>query len=105
MQPSEAQPPCPTCACKTIGGREPVPWGAVAKINQDRGLAIYPLGGDSTAGLFGVYDGHGRNGHDVSQFVSQNLFAALREQLGDAPLGADDPGDIGPMADGIACVH
>ena len=37
--------------------------GSTAKINQDRGLAIYPYGTDSDAharGLFGVFDGHGR---------------------------------------------
>ena len=92
MQPSEVQSPCPTCGCRTMGGFEPVPGGSVAKINQDRGLAIYPWGGDPTAGLFGVYDGHGRIGQKVSEFVIQNLPAALRAQLGDAPLGAKDPG-------------
>ena len=78
MQPSEVQSPCPTCGCRTMGGLEPVPGGSVAKINQDRGLAIYPWGGDPTAGLFGVYDGHGRIGQKVSEFVIQNLPAALR---------------------------
>ena len=81
MQPLEVQSPCPTCGCRTMGGLEPAPGGLVAKINQDRGLAIYPWDNDLTAGLFGVYDGHGRIGQEVSEFVIQNLPAALREQL------------------------
>ena len=63
---------CPGClarARRTPAGplsarTEPPPLaGSTAKINQDRGLAIYPYGTDSDAharGLFGVFDGHGR---------------------------------------------
>ena len=92
-QPSVVQSPCPTCAAKTMGGFEPVPGGSVAKINQDRGLAIYPWRGDANAALFGVYDGHGRIGEKVSEFVIQNLPNALNDFLGDAPLGEKDPGN------------
>ena len=93
MQPSAGQSPCSTCGCRTMGGLEPAPGGLVAKTNQDRGLAIYPWDKDLTAGLFGVYDGHGRIGQEVSEFVIQNLPAALREQLSAASLGAKDAGD------------
>ena len=77
-QPSEVQSPCPSCGCRTLGGFEPVPGGSVAKINQDRGLAVYPFKDDKdnvypNVGLFGVYDGHGRVGEKVSEFVLQNL--------------------------------
>jgi len=92
-QPSEVRSPCPTCGCRTMGGFEPVPGGSVAKINQDRGLAVYPWGGDATAGVFGVYDGHGRIGQKVSEFVIQNLPRALADLLGDEPLGTKDPGN------------
>lgn len=87
-QPSSVQSPCPSCGCKTVGGVEPVPGGSVAKINQDRGLAIYPWNSDAKAGLFGVYDGHGRVGEKVSEFVIQNLPQQLllrRETLDKDP--------------------
>ena len=76
-----------------MGGFEPVPGGSVAKINQDRGLAMYPWRKDASAGLFGVYDGHGRVGEKVSEFVIQNLPGALADFLGDEPLGDKDPGN------------
>jgi len=89
-QPSQVESPCPSCGCKTVGGLEPVPGGTEAKINQDRGLAIYPWKEDPKCGLFGVYDGHGKVGQKVSEFVIQNLPQALKanEELFDK-----DPGD------------
>lgn len=78
-QPSEVRSPCSTCGCLTLGGFEPVPGGSTAKINQDRGLAIYPWRGEPSMGLFGVYDGHGRAGEHVSEFVLQNLPQCLLE--------------------------
>ena len=92
-QPSIVTSPCSTCSCKTMGGFEPVPGGSIAKINQDRGLAIYPWQADPSVGLFGVYDGHGRLGEKVSEFVIQNLPGALKMHLGDAPIGEKDPGN------------
>ena len=92
-QPSIVTSPCPTCSCKTMGGFEPVPGGSIAKINQDRGLAIFPWQADPKVGLFGVYDGHGRLGEKVSEFVIQNLPGALKMNLGDAPIGEKDPGN------------
>lgn len=62
-----------TIAAKSIPGVEPVPGGSVAKINQDRAIAIYPFLNDRKCVLLGVYDGHGRQGEQISQFVKQNL--------------------------------
>lgn len=62
----------------SLHGLKPTPnGGAAAKINQDRGLVTYPLNGDPAAALLCVFDGHGQNGEDVSEFV----MWALQEQL------------------------
>jgi len=79
-QPSEVQSPMPSVGCKTMGGFEPVPGGSTAKINQDRGVAIYPFTDLENCGMFGVYDGHGRAGEKVSEFVLQHLPAVLAAQ-------------------------
>ena len=79
-QPSEVQSPMPSVGCKTMGGFEPVPGGSTAKINQDRGVAIYPFTDMENCGMFGVYDGHGRAGEKVSEFVLQHLPAVLAAQ-------------------------
>ncbi|KOO34445.1 protein phosphatase 2c containing protein [Chrysochromulina tobinii] len=63
-----------------MGGFEPVPGGSTAKINQDRGVAIYPFTDLENCGMFGVYDGHGRAGEKVSEFVLQHLPAVLAAQ-------------------------
>jgi len=39
------------------------------KINQDRAMLIPNLSNISNLWLFGVFDGHGINGHHASQFV------------------------------------
>ena len=91
-QPSVVTSPCVTCGTKTVGGVEPVPGGSVAKINQDRGMAIYPWQRDEDVGVFGVYDGHGRCGEKVSEFVIQNLPGALADCLGSGQIGERDPG-------------
>jgi len=41
-------------------------------------MAIYPWREDSKSGLFGVYDGHGRIGEKVSEFVLQHLPNSLK---------------------------
>mgnify|MGYP000882204467 CR=1 FL=1 len=44
------------------------------KINQDSFIAVTNLGGERfDRHLFGVYDGHGSNGHYVSSFVKEHL--------------------------------
>ncbi|KAJ1625465.1 phosphatase 2C-like domain-containing protein [Pavlovales sp. CCMP2436] len=62
-----------TIAAKSIPGLEPVPGGAVAKINQDRAVAMHPFHNDAKCTLLGVYDGHGKQGEQVSAFVKEHL--------------------------------
>lgn len=62
-----------TIAAKSIPGLEPVPGGAVAKINQDRAVALHPFASDNEMALLGVYDGHGKQGEQVSAFVKEQL--------------------------------
>jgi len=88
--PSEVTSPMPSVGAKTMGGFEPVPGGSVAKINQDRGMAIYPFYDDDRCGIFGVYDGHGRAGEKVSEFVLQNLPVNLANTVG----LFNDPGKV-----------
>jgi serine/threonine protein phosphatase PrpC len=80
--------PVSTCGCKSVGGLEPVPGGSTAKINQDRALAVYPFMGEKAGGLFGVFDGHGRFGETVSQFVIDTLPTVLAAH----PLVHSQPG-------------
>jgi len=61
--PSTPIPPVMACGAQSIAGLEPVPGGAVQKINQDRAVARYPFAGDKASFLGGVFDGHGRAGH------------------------------------------
>ena len=79
--PSTVVPPMSTCGCKTIAGLEPVPGGSTAKINQDRGLALWPFRGKVDDGLFGVYDGHGRIGQQVSEYVIQTLPGVVTDMM------------------------
>ena len=74
--------PMSTCGCKSVGGVEPVPGGSTAKINQDRALCVYPFNGEKAQGLFGVFDGHGRIGEQVSQFVIENLERTMLAHAG-----------------------
>jgi len=48
-----------------------------SKINQDRGSVVIPYG-DSKSALFAVYDGHGKVGHKVSQFVCEEIKKKLQ---------------------------
>ena len=52
---------------------------ASAKINQDRGFITYPLAGDRQMALFCVYDGHGSNGEQVSEFLMLKVPDLLEE--------------------------
>jgi len=50
------------------------------KRNQDRAMVKFGLQGKSHMSLFGVGDGHGEFGHDVAQFVQENLHICLANQ-------------------------
>lgn len=43
------------------------------KVNQDRACEVAPFGKAKEKALFGVFDGHGQQGHLVSQFIATNL--------------------------------
>uniref|UniRef100_A0A6S9USW0 PPM-type phosphatase domain-containing protein n=1 Tax=Chrysotila carterae TaxID=13221 RepID=A0A6S9USW0_CHRCT len=86
--PTSLVPPIPACGCKSVAGLEPVPGGSVSKINQDRAVAIYPYFDDKATGLFGVFDGHGRVGEQVSQYVIEQL----PDELANHEKMVSDPG-------------
>lgn len=50
------------------------------KVNQDRALVAMNLNKDPEMCLFAVMDGHGEEGHNVSQFVMENLRGNLEKQ-------------------------
>jgi len=80
--PTALHAPVTSCGCKSVAGLEPVPGGSVSKINQDRAIAMYPFpdaNGDKATSLFGVFDGHGRVGEQVSQYVIENFPRVLAE--------------------------
>ena len=43
------------------------------KVNQDRSVEIVKFGGNDEKAFFGVFDGHGSLGHEVSSFLIQEL--------------------------------
>ncbi|KAL1514535.1 hypothetical protein AB1Y20_003632 [Prymnesium parvum] len=79
-----------TIGSLTIAGLEPTPSGSSAKINQDRGLAVWPFRGDVNEGLFGVYDGHAKLGHEVSQYVMETLPGIVKAWM----LQTDNPRQV-----------
>ena len=90
-EPPKLQSPMRTGAFATLPGLEPAPGGTVAKVNQDRGLVIHPWCSRTSMALFGVYDGHGRRGHEVSEFVVKTLPDILRQVQA---AGKQDLGDV-----------
>lgn len=50
------------------------------KTNQDRYVLKYGVGDEENLCMFGVMDGHGEFGHDVSEFVKQNLPVYLGQR-------------------------
>lgn len=56
-----------------------VPFNA-GKVNQDRGVAVSPFCGKNDKAFFGVFDGHGALGHDVSSYVQKNLSEEISKQ-------------------------
>jgi serine/threonine protein phosphatase PrpC len=50
------------------------------KVNQDRACKVLNFANDEEKVFFGVFDGHGSVGHDVSQFVSSKLPGFLMKE-------------------------
>ena len=71
-------------------GQEPGPDGGVGKINQDCACLAHPFANMRGTGLFCVYDGHGKLGHDVSQEVLHFVYQELEENSDELLL---DPGN------------
>ena len=76
---TEAVAPLATCGCNCKAGLKPVVGSddGVEKTNQDRALAVYPFLNDATLGVFGVFDGHGEDGHGAAEFCVQTLPTEL----------------------------
>jgi len=53
-----------------------------SKVNQDRYTEHPKFAGDAKKHLFGVFDGHGFYGHDVSQFLIDNLPGMIAKSKG-----------------------
>ena len=62
--------------------------GAAAKINQDRGVVVWPFNGSFNEALLCVFDGHGQNGELVAEYCLRRLPKLLAEAPGRL---ADDP--------------
>jgi protein phosphatase PTC2/3 len=87
-------------------GIEPAAFGPrpfVAKINQDRGVCVYPFAGDERMALFAVFDGHGEFGDKVSEFCMFEVPKALEGNPGLLKLEAEAKG-TGTDADADAGV-
>lgn len=50
------------------------------KVNQDRGIEVCPFGGSEEKVVFGVFDGHGALGHEVSQYISTEVTKHMLAQ-------------------------
>eukprot|EP00457_Paulinella_chromatophora_P004037 gb/GEZN01004047.1/.p1 GENE.gb/GEZN01004047.1/~~gb/GEZN01004047.1/.p1 ORF type:complete len:593 (-),score=72.27 gb/GEZN01004047.1/:259-2004(-) len=76
-------------ACVSKAGSAPY---TPSKINQDRGLVLVPFAKHPSNGVFGVFDGHGQNGHLASEFIVERfdqIFQSKLEQTkGDVPKAA-----------------
>lgn len=55
--------------------------GTKEKTNQDSFIACCNLNGNCQTHLFGVYDGHGVNGHHVSNYITSHLPAMFSKNL------------------------
>lgn len=53
------------------------------KVNQDRPVLKYAIGDNIAVSMFGVMDGHGEFGHEVSSFVKDNLPIYLAAHMED----------------------
>jgi len=74
------------------------------KQNQDAFLIVNELGGDPEVSLFGVFDGHGRNGHLVSYFAKSVLPSILARELPGIRDAAQEMATRGENVEGKATV-
>lgn len=60
------------------------------KVNQDRAMEVTRFGDDDEKALFGVFDGHGALGHEVSEFLRTELpkFFLKQPNLSSQPIEA-----------------
>jgi len=78
----------PICGLESAPGHMPPGWEGPKKLNQDRGCICYPVQGNSSSGIFGVFDGHGTEGQRVSEYAIVQLWESLKEN----PILLSDPG-------------
>lgn len=83
VEPSEARTPLQEEAfkkmrCVEMSQKGHVPYGR-KKSNQDRAMSKYCLKEDPGLHVWGVMDGHGEEGHFVSEFVKSKLPLALEK--------------------------
>mmetsp|Transcript_17475 Transcript_17475/g.26193 ORF Transcript_17475/g.26193 Transcript_17475/m.26193 type:complete len:355 (+) Transcript_17475:67-1131(+) len=64
------------CGVRTRKGFVP---GNPKKVNQDRFVVKWGMQKNQELAMFGAFDGHGPLGHDISEYVSQNLPKYLEE--------------------------
>lgn len=62
---------------------------AYDKINQDRGLITYPFAEHPKQALFCVYDGHGTNGEQVSEYIMWKVQELILGQQKDLETDAE----------------
>ena len=55
--------------------------GSGKKVNQDSFVSAMNFRGSMDEHLFGIFDGHGTNGHLVSNFISSNISGVLAAKL------------------------
>lgn len=77
-------------ASSSVGGKAFKSWAQLSrvgyvpfnqgKVNQDRPFIVTPFQDDDSKALFGVFDGHGSLGHEVSQWVIENLGKIVSKQ-------------------------
>jgi len=72
-------PPAKLCFFSNAGFKPSTKGDKVGKekVNQDRGVLAIPVGNNNEQIFFAVFDGHGYNGHKISQFAAETYFAEL----------------------------
>jgi len=69
------------------------------KQNQDRGVIIRGGGGDPDIDIFGVLDGHGDDGHFVSEYVKKSLGTFFTKNIDSASIRKSPEGALAKAVD------